>query len=163
LPRERVAVLNTVKCRPPGNRAPSKAETASCRPWLEGQLLEVEPSLVVTLGLSATRWFLGPVTLAAVRGQVPVVEGRRVLPRDQPDLRDRAGPPWPLAAGARGRIPPARQRPAGPRGPRDRRGARPCRRGGRVGRGSGGAALRQPPGRAPGTTRRRRARGHGDR
>jgi uracil-DNA glycosylase family 4 len=92
LPRERVAVLNTVKCRPPGNRAPSTAETVSCRPWLDAQLLEVRPRLVVTLGLSATRWFLGPVTLGSVRGRVHLVEGRSVLPTYHPAAALRGGP-----------------------------------------------------------------------
>jgi uracil-DNA glycosylase family 4 len=92
LPREQVAVLNTVKCRPPGNRAPSTLETTSCRPWLEAQLGEVRPSLVVTLGLSATRWFLGPVTLGSVRGRVHVVDGCRVLPTYHPAAALRGGP-----------------------------------------------------------------------
>ena len=51
--REQVAVLNTVKCRPPGNRVPSRVETANCRPWTTRQLEEMSPRLVVTLGLSA--------------------------------------------------------------------------------------------------------------
>lgn len=92
LPRAHVAVLNTVKCRPPGNRAPSIGETNSCRPWLVAQLLEVRPTLVVTLGLSATRWFLGPITLGSVRGQVHVVDGRNVLPTYHPAAALRGGP-----------------------------------------------------------------------
>jgi uracil-DNA glycosylase family 4 len=92
LPREQVAVLNTVKCRPPGNRVPARLETASCRPWLAAQLAQQEPSLVVTLGLSAAGWFLGRTTLAAVRGQVHDVEGRRVLPTYHPAAALRGGP-----------------------------------------------------------------------
>lgn len=92
LPREHVAVLNTVKCRPPGNRVPTRQETARCRPWLEQQLLEVGPHLVVPLGLSATRWFLGPVRLGEVRGQVHVVGETRVLPTYHPSAALRGGP-----------------------------------------------------------------------
>ena len=91
-PRPGVAVLNTVKCRPPGNRVPSRAETLRCRPWLEGQLAEAAPAVVVPLGLSATRWFLGPVTLADVRGRVHEVDGRRVLPTYHPAAALRGGP-----------------------------------------------------------------------
>jgi uracil-DNA glycosylase family 4 len=90
--RSEVAVLNTVKCRPPGNRVPTRLETANCRPWTTRQLDELAPSLVVTLGLSATGWFLGRTTMAAVRGQVHEVEGRRVLPTYHPAAALRGGP-----------------------------------------------------------------------
>ncbi|MGB8650566.1 MAG: uracil-DNA glycosylase [Mycobacteriales bacterium] len=92
LPRPQVAVLNTVKCRPPGNRVPSRLETASCRPWTAAQLDLLAPALVVTLGLSAATWFLGRTTLSAVRGQVHEVDGRRVLPTYHPAAALRGGP-----------------------------------------------------------------------
>ena len=92
LPREHVAVLNTVKCRPPANRVPTREETASCRPWTTRQLLLIEPQLVLTLGLSATTWFLGRTTLSAVRGKVHEVAGRRVLPTYHPAAALRGGP-----------------------------------------------------------------------
>ena len=90
--RSRTAVLNTVKCRPPGNRPPRPTETARCRGWTERQLGLARPELVVTLGLSATRWFLGPVALAGVRGAVHVVAGQRVLPTYHPSAAMRSGP-----------------------------------------------------------------------
>ncbi len=34
LPRERVFITNTLKCRPPGNRNPGREEIETCRPWL---------------------------------------------------------------------------------------------------------------------------------
>jgi DNA polymerase len=92
LPRDRVAVLNTVKCRPPGNRVPTRAETAGCRPWTELQLAALDPALVVTLGLSAATWFLGRTTLSAVRGRVHEVGGRQVLPTYHPAAALRGGP-----------------------------------------------------------------------
>jgi uracil-DNA glycosylase len=46
----------------------------------------------VPLGLSATRWFLGPTTLTAVRGRVHDVDGRRVLPTYHPSAALRWGP-----------------------------------------------------------------------
>lgn len=92
LPRTAVGVLNTVKCRPPANRVPSKEETLRCRPWLELQLDQLCPALVVALGLSATRWFLGPVTLASVRGTVREVDGVRLLPTYHPAAALRGGP-----------------------------------------------------------------------
>jgi uracil-DNA glycosylase len=90
--REDVAVLNTLKCRPPGNRPPRPAESLRCRGWAERQLALAAPPLVVALGLSATRWFLGPTTLAAVRGRVHDALGHRVLPTYHPSAAIRYGP-----------------------------------------------------------------------
>jgi uracil-DNA glycosylase family 4 len=92
LPRVQVAVLNTVKCRPPANRVPSRLESASCRPWTERQLEQLQPALVVTLGLSATTWFLGRTTLTAARGRVHEVGARWVLPTYHPAAALRGGP-----------------------------------------------------------------------
>lgn len=94
--RADVAVLNTVKCRPPGNRPPRPVETARCRWWVERQLELAAPHLVVALGLSATRWFLGPVRLGQVRGRVheaTLPHGVvRVLPTWHPSAALRFGP-----------------------------------------------------------------------
>ena len=92
MPRDQVAVLNTVKCRPPGNRVPSRDETSNCRPWTSRQLGELAPRLVVPVGLSATSWFLGKTTLGAVRGRVHEVDGRQVLPTFHPAAALRGGP-----------------------------------------------------------------------
>lgn len=90
--RSAVAVINTVKCRPPANRVPTRLETANCRPWTTAQLEELAPQLVVTLGLSAATWFLGKTTLRAVRSRVHEVDGRRVLPTFHPAAALRGGP-----------------------------------------------------------------------
>lgn len=90
--RASVAVLNTLKCRPPANRTPKPAETARCRGWAERQLALLEPALVVALGLSATRWFLGPTALGPVRGRVHEVLGCAVLPTYHPSAAMRFGP-----------------------------------------------------------------------
>lgn len=90
--RSEVAVLNTIKCRPPGNRPPTRAESRTCRGWTERQLALAAPQVVVALGLSATRWFLGPTPLAPVRGRVHDVGGVRVLPTYHPSAALRFGP-----------------------------------------------------------------------
>ena len=92
LPRSAVAVLNTLKCRPPGNRLPKRLESVRCRGWTERQLELAAPALVVPLGLSATRWFLGPTALGPVRGRVHDVGGRAVLPTYHPSAAIRNGP-----------------------------------------------------------------------
>lgn len=90
--REDVAVLNTLKCRPPGNRPPKPAESARCRGWTERQIELAAPRVVVALGLSATRWFLGPTPLGPVRGRVHDVGGLTVLPTYHPSAAIRFGP-----------------------------------------------------------------------
>ena len=92
LQRRDVGVLNTLKCRPPGNRPPTRAESRTCRGWTERQLVLAAPRVVVALGLSATRWFLGPTTLAAVRGRLHEQGDRQVLPTFHPSAALRFGP-----------------------------------------------------------------------
>ena len=58
--REQVYIANAVKCRPPDNRAPRTGEIAACVGFLDGQLAEVAPLVVLTAGNTATRALLGP-------------------------------------------------------------------------------------------------------
>jgi len=93
LARSEVAVANVVKCRPPANRAPTRAEAATCRPWLQRQLDIAAPVLVVTLGGTAAQWALGPaVRLGAARGRVHEVDGRAVVVTYHPSAALRFGP-----------------------------------------------------------------------
>ena len=93
LERSSVAVANVLKCRPPRNRLPARAEVERCRGWLERQVELVAPRLVVTLGLTATRWWLGrSVALGASRGRVHDVRGQAVLPTYHPSAAIRFGP-----------------------------------------------------------------------
>jgi DNA polymerase len=90
--RVEVGVLNTVKCRPPGNRQPTRPESATCRGWTSRQLQLASPAVVVALGLSAAHWFLGRGTLASLRGRLHDVDGLRVLPTYHPSAALRHGP-----------------------------------------------------------------------
>ncbi|MFG0319994.1 MAG: uracil-DNA glycosylase [Planctomycetota bacterium JB042] len=76
--RETVFIANIVKCRPPGNRDPEPDETASCFPFLERQLEIVEPKVICTLGLPATRKLLD------IRGGISAVRGRKFAFRGIP-------------------------------------------------------------------------------
>ncbi len=86
LPRDRVFITGSVKCRPPGNREPRRDELATCRgAWLERQLELVAPGLVVTLGGVGLAQVAGPdPTLAEVRGGLIHAHGRPVLPTYHP-------------------------------------------------------------------------------
>jgi uracil-DNA glycosylase len=93
LDRGEAAVLNGVKCRPPGNRTPRAPEVARCSGWLRRQLDLLQPPVVVALGLSAAKWFLGPRTvLAQVRGRPHDIGGRSVWATYHPSAAIRFGP-----------------------------------------------------------------------
>lgn len=93
LSRAEAAVLNIVKCRPPGNRTPKAAEVARCSGWLRRQLELLDAPVVVALGLSSAKWFLGPRTaLGAVRGRPHDVDGRAVWATYHPSAAIRFGP-----------------------------------------------------------------------
>lgn len=100
LDRGHVAVANTLKCRPPGNRAPTRAEVARCAGWLDRQVHLVAPALVVTLGGTALGWAMGPGhRLRDVRGKVHPWRGTRLVATYHPSAAIRFGPSGaPLAA-----------------------------------------------------------------
>ncbi|SQD92114.1 Type-4 uracil-DNA glycosylase [Candidatus Bipolaricaulis anaerobius] len=59
LSREGVYIANMVKCRPPGNRVPTRQEVEACWDWLAAQIALIRPRVIVTLGNTPTQWFLG--------------------------------------------------------------------------------------------------------
>ena len=94
LSRAEAAVLNIVKCRPPGNRTPKAPEVARCSGWLNRQLELLDPPAVMALGLSAAKWFLGPRTvLATAREHGPHSwRGRGLYVTYHPSAAIRFGP-----------------------------------------------------------------------
>jgi uracil-DNA glycosylase family 4 len=93
LRRSDAAVLNVLKCRPPANRTPSRAESLRCTGWLDRQVELLDPPLVLTLGRTALTWALGAkVTLDAVRGRVHDWRGRRLVVSYHPSAAIRFGP-----------------------------------------------------------------------
>ncbi len=57
LPRERIMITNTVKCRPPDNRRPLPDEMQACFPYLEQELQDRQ--LIVAMGRTACENLLG--------------------------------------------------------------------------------------------------------
>ena len=49
------AVINTIKCRPPANRTPTKKEIEICRPFLSAQLALMNPKIIILLGNTAEK------------------------------------------------------------------------------------------------------------
>jgi len=64
LTRDEVYILNTVKCRPPGNRNPEPDEVENCRSYFESQLEIIRPEYIVCLGAVGTQ--------ALLRSKLPI-------------------------------------------------------------------------------------------
>jgi DNA polymerase len=79
LRRDRIAVANVLKCRPPANRTPRRAEVVRCRPWLQRQVELVGPRVVVALGSTAAAWFAGPGARIAPLREQELTYGEAVL------------------------------------------------------------------------------------
>ncbi len=67
---DNVFVTNVLKCRPPGNRDPSPAEIAQCRPFLERQIELLAPKMILVVGRIASLALLETeATMASLRGR----------------------------------------------------------------------------------------------
>lgn len=66
--REDVYVSNTVKYRPPDNREPTDEEKASCRVWLNAELLFIKPRIIIPLGRHAFERFVPSAKISAAHG-----------------------------------------------------------------------------------------------
>ncbi|MDD5594414.1 MAG: uracil-DNA glycosylase [Candidatus Margulisbacteria bacterium] len=53
-----IYIANTVKCRPPDNRAPQADEQAACAPYLEAQIKYVNPKIILLAGSPAVKAIL---------------------------------------------------------------------------------------------------------
>lgn len=68
---QNLAIINTIKCRPPGNRDPEVAEMAACRCFFERQIELCDPKLVVIMGRPALfSVFETRAPLSSMRGRV---------------------------------------------------------------------------------------------
>ncbi len=96
LPREKVYICNVVKCRPPGNRAPTPEEMEACMLHLRMQTYLIRPKVILLLGATAARATLGPdVRITRIRGQWFERKGVWMLPTYHPSalLRDESKKP----------------------------------------------------------------------
>ena len=80
-PEHDLYICNAIKCRPPNNRRPKKAELAACRAWLDLQLETVDPTVIVLTGATAVEAILGiKGGMTQLRGQWQSWNGRAVMP-----------------------------------------------------------------------------------
>lgn len=74
--REDVYIANVVKCRPPGNRAPTPVEVEACWGFLKRQLMTIQPRAIVTLGGPAAKLILSTErNISSIRGQWDTFRG----------------------------------------------------------------------------------------
>lgn len=91
IPRDQVYILNTIKCRPPGNRVPSDSESENCRPFLEAQLEILQPDYIVCWGAVAVRAILGTTEpIGRLRGRFHWYKKTKVLVTYHPSYLLRA-------------------------------------------------------------------------
>jgi uracil-DNA glycosylase len=87
---ELFAVAAVMKCFPGtisggrGDRVPTRAERAHCRPWTEATIRLLDPLLVVPVGRLAIDDWVGRAPLSEVVGRRFEVDGRIVVPLPHP-------------------------------------------------------------------------------
>jgi len=80
-----VFITNIVKCRPPNNRAPRKAEIEACNPYMMSQIRLVKPRIVCPLGTPAIATVLGEESSATRAHGKPQTKGNvTILPMYHP-------------------------------------------------------------------------------
>lgn len=78
--RDDVYILNTVKCRPPGNRNPNEQELCNCWGFAQRQLEVLQPEFICCLGSVAARTILqSKMSVGKMRGQFFNYRGSRVV------------------------------------------------------------------------------------
>ena len=68
--RDDVYITNTVKCRPPGNRVPSKTEKEKCQDYIAKEIQIIKPKIICVLGNTAFSSILGGNEITKYRGKV---------------------------------------------------------------------------------------------
>ena len=62
--RSQVFIVNVLKCRPPGNREPAQSEIEACTPFLDRQMVALQPKVIVTLGNYSTAYIFAKAGIA---------------------------------------------------------------------------------------------------
>ena len=75
-------IANTVKCRPPENRKPTKEEKIACEDNLKKQIDMVKPKVIILCGATAMESFIKDkkLTISKARGQVFDLNGIKLVP-----------------------------------------------------------------------------------
>jgi len=83
-----VYISNIVKARPPENRDPTPEEISAYKPYLDAEIIAINPILIVTLGRFSMAKFLPDVRISQVHGRLHKVvwqgKNKFVLPMYHP-------------------------------------------------------------------------------
>ena len=83
--RECVYITNIIKCRPPGNRNPTREEAAACLPFLDKQIEIIKPEIILCLGSVSFHYLSGSVlSISKARGNVFDFRGIKLVPSFHP-------------------------------------------------------------------------------
>ncbi len=81
LTEEEVFITNLVKCRPLKGRNPYLKEINKCAIVLEEELQEIQPKIIVTMGLFPTKYFLGlRENISDLRGKIYKKDDYTIIP-----------------------------------------------------------------------------------
>lgn len=86
LRRQDVYIANIVKCRPPGNRAPTEEEAHKCKPFLIKQIELVNPKIIIALGSTSYCYLTGDIDakITRVRGEMIQFGKAKLMPTFHP-------------------------------------------------------------------------------
>ncbi len=100
-PEKDVYICNVNNCRPPGNRTPTPAEIAACKPYLLEQIRLVDPKIILLTGATAVKGVIGDKRgITKIRGTWMEWEGRLCMPIFHPSYllrnpsREKGSPKW---------------------------------------------------------------------
>ncbi|MDH3277708.1 MAG: uracil-DNA glycosylase [Nitrosopumilus sp.] len=68
--RDEVYITNTVKCRPPNNRVPTKLEKDACQEYIQKEIEIIKPKIICVLGNTAFGSVLGGTEITKFRGKI---------------------------------------------------------------------------------------------
>lgn len=68
--RDLVYITNIVKCRPENNRIPTEEEKLICSFFLKRELYIIKPEIIITLGSTATKFFIKGSKIGNVVGHI---------------------------------------------------------------------------------------------
>lgn len=74
-----IYITNTLKCRPPNNRAPQASEQEACKPYLEAQIHQVKPKIILLAGAPAVKTVLkSDEPMSKIRGKWQKLAGGEI-------------------------------------------------------------------------------------
>ena len=75
--RKDVYITNIVKCRPPSNRAPSKAEELACIDFINQEIEIIAPKIICVMGNTAYGTLLGGKEITKNHGKIIEKDGKK--------------------------------------------------------------------------------------